>query len=105
MLRPLIGAALLAASTALLAQAPADASKAPQRKQRFDCSQAQDPKACEERRQKLREAHREAAKKAREACQAKPEAERRDCVRAEMRKQRADKRKQRTEQDQKQPAR
>ena len=31
MLKPLIAAALLAASTAVFAQAPADASKAPQR--------------------------------------------------------------------------
>ncbi|HYD58366.1 MAG TPA: hypothetical protein VEB41_15790 [Burkholderiales bacterium] len=121
MLRPFIGAALLAASTALFAQAPADASKAPQRKQRFDCSQAEDPKACEERRAKLRDA----AKKAREACESRPQGERRDCMRTEMckqakdpaqcearakahaedrkerQKQRAEKRKQRMEQNQK----
>ena len=121
MLRPFIGAALLAASTALCAQAPADVSKAPQGKQRFDCSQAKDPKACEERREKFREA----AKKARAACEAKPEGERRDCMRTELckqakdpaqcearakaqaedrkerQKQRAEKRKQRMEQNQK----
>ena len=44
---PLLGACLLAASTALYAQAPqTDAGKG----QRFDCSKAKDPRRCEERR-------------------------------------------------------
>ena len=109
MLKPLIAASLLAFSGTLLAQAPAPDGKAP-RKARYDCAQAQDPKACEERRQKFRDA----AKKAQEACAAKPQGERRDCMRAEMCKQsadpaqcearakaRAEKRKQRLEQHQK----
>ena len=80
MLKTLIAALFLAASGAALAQAPApDASRAP-RKATHDCSQAKDPKACEERRQKFRDA----AKKAQEACASRPEAERRDCTRLEM---------------------
>ncbi|HEX5766984.1 MAG TPA: hypothetical protein VFX94_02015, partial [Burkholderiales bacterium] len=57
----LLAACFLASSTAF-AQAPqGDASKAP-RKARFDCSQAKDPKACEERRAKVKAAHDKAAK-------------------------------------------
>jgi hypothetical protein len=90
MLKSLIAAALLASSTALFAQAaPAPAEKtdgkAP-RHARHDCSKAQDPKACEEKRAKAREAF----KKARAACEAKAADERRACVRAEMRKQRTE---------------
>jgi Spy/CpxP family protein refolding chaperone len=111
MLKLLLAASLLAFSGALLAQstAPADAGKQP-RTARYDCSQAKDPKACEERRQK----YREAARKAQEACASRPEGERRDCMRAEMCKQakdpaqcearakaRVEKRKQRLEQNQK----
>jgi len=93
----------IATATVLLAAMPAFAQK-------YDCSKAADPKACEERRQKFRDA----AKKAQEACAARPQGERRDCVRAEMCKQsadpaqcearakaRAEKRKQRLEQHQK----
>ena len=78
-LASLTGAALLAASTALFAQgAPAsDAGKAPRR---FDCSQAKDPKACEERREKMRTAF----QKARAACEGKQGTERRDCMRTQM---------------------
>ena len=51
---PLLGAYLLAASTALYAQAPqTDAGKG----ERFDCSKAKDPKRCEERREKMKAAH------------------------------------------------
>ena len=74
------GAALLVASTALHAQqaAPApDAGKAPRR---FDCSQAKDPKACQERRDKARAAF----QKARAACEGKQGAERRDCMRTQI---------------------
>ena len=77
-LTPIVGALLLAASTALFAQ-PATppgpgAGKGPRH---FDCSQAKDPKACEERREKARAAY----KKAYEACQGKQADERRDCMR------------------------
>lgn len=67
----LIGAALLAASATLHAQVS--------EKRRFDCSQAKDPKACEERVAKGKEAY----AKAQKACEGKPEAERRDCMRHE----------------------
>jgi Spy/CpxP family protein refolding chaperone len=81
---PLLGAALLAAYSALYAQAPAapaqgDAAKG-QRHQRFDCSKAKDPKACEERRAKMNAAR----EKAKSACDAKKGDERRDCMRKEL---------------------
>jgi Spy/CpxP family protein refolding chaperone len=85
-LTPLIGAALFAVSTALFAQqtTPAPAPKADKGGQekhgRFDCSKAKDPKACEERREKMKAAH----NKARQACDAKQGDERRDCMRKEM---------------------
>ena len=76
----LLAAGLLAASTLSFAQAPAgDAGKAP-RRDRYDCSQAKDPKACEERRAKIRAARDSAAK----ACEGKQGQERRDCMRHEM---------------------
>jgi hypothetical protein len=75
----LLAACLLASSTAF-AQAPqGDAAKAP-RKARFDCSQAKDPKLCEENRAKLKAAHEKAAK----ACEGKAGGERQDCMRREM---------------------
>jgi Spy/CpxP family protein refolding chaperone len=77
MLKTLITALLLAASPALFAQS--DATKAP-RKARFDCSQAKDPKACEENRAKLKAAH----DKANKACEGKKGGERHDCMRREM---------------------
>ena len=77
MLRTLVAAALLAASPALFAQG--DAAKAP-RKARFDCSQAKDPKLCEENRAKLKAAHDKALK----ACESKQGGERHDCMRREM---------------------
>lgn len=70
-LTALAGACLLATTTALFAQSTAG---------RFDCSKAKDPKACEERVAKAKEAH----AKARQACEAKPADERRDCMRREM---------------------
>ena len=83
-LSSLLGTALLAASAAVFAQqttpAPApEAGKAP-KMGRFDCSQAKDPKACEERRDKARAA----MKKAHAACDGKKGDERRDCMRKEM---------------------
>ncbi len=85
MLKVMTAAALLAASTALFAQqttpAPAPgAGKGEPRHERFDCSKAKDPKGCEERRTKAREAF----KKARSACEGKQGDERRDCMRKEM---------------------
>src|SRR5690606_23689786 len=74
---PLLGAVLLAAGTAF-AQAPQGEAKPKPR--RFDCSQAKDPKACEERMQKMRAAH----LKAREACEGKSGAEGRECMRREL---------------------
>ena len=85
-LSPLIGAALLAATTALYAQtpAPADAGKGAPKARRFDCSQAKDPKACEERvktaREKMKAAHEKAAK----ACESQKGEAHRACVRKEM---------------------
>jgi Spy/CpxP family protein refolding chaperone len=79
---PAILAGCLLASTLSLsfAQAPqGDAAKAP-RKARFDCSQAKDPKACEENRAKLKAAYDQANK----ACEGRQGAERQDCMRREM---------------------
>ena len=75
----LVGTALLAASTLVGAQAPQ--SDAPKHR-RFDCSQAKDPKACEERRAKAREMHAKASK----ACEASKDkaGEHRDCMRREL---------------------
>ena len=71
----MIGAAALAASTALHAQAP----QAEGKPRRFDCSQAKDPKACEERMAKAR-AERERVRK---ACESKTGADHAACVRHE----------------------
>jgi phage-related protein len=97
----IIGAALLAASTGLYAQAPKDDAKAArqQAKERIQkacegkqgeeraacvrrevCAQSKDPKACEQRFAKGRETH----AKARKACEGKAEGERRDCMRKEL---------------------
>jgi Spy/CpxP family protein refolding chaperone len=83
MLKPLIGAVLFAASTALFAQAapaPADGAKGPQKGRHFDCSQAKDPKACGERREKMKAAY----SKAKSACEGKQGAEHRACMRDQM---------------------
>jgi hypothetical protein len=66
-----IGAALVAASALAHAQSPQGDAKA----RRFDCSQAKDPKACEERLAK--------AKAVRQACDGKQGSERRDCLQRE----------------------
>jgi len=73
----MLGAALLAATTALHAQAPSDSG---QGKRRFDCSQAKDPKACEERMAKMKAAH----QKAQAACEGKSGDAHRDCMRSQM---------------------
>ena len=70
----LFAAALVAFSTPLFAQAP----KAEGR--RFDCSQAKDPKSCEERRDRMK-AMRD---KAESACQGKQGAEHGQCMAHEM---------------------
>jgi hypothetical protein len=73
----MLGAALLAATTALHAQAPADSGKG---RHRFDCSQAKDPKACEERLAKARAAHAQARK----SCEGKSGDEHAACMRQQM---------------------
>jgi Spy/CpxP family protein refolding chaperone len=78
MLRPLACIALLAFSAPLLAQAPSEGQKP--RAERFDCSKAKDPKACEERLARAKAAH----EKARKACEGKKGEEGRDCMRREM---------------------
>jgi hypothetical protein len=105
----ILGAALLAVSTGLYAQAPKGEPKDPDRaakreqvKQAHEkavkacegkqgderrdcirkevCAQSKDPKACEARVAKARDTH----AKARKACEGKPDGERRDCMRKEM---------------------
>ena len=71
-----LAATLLAASTALHAQAPAESGKG----RRFDCSQAKDPKACEERVAKMKGAR----DKARAACEGKQGDEHRACMRQQF---------------------
>ena len=79
MLKTLLAALLLTASTGLLAQTPSDTAK-PRPERRFDCSKAKDPKACEERLAKAKAAH----QKARQACEGKKGTEARECMRREM---------------------
>ena len=74
-----LGAALLAASTGLYAQAPQGDMKG-KGERHFDCSQAKDPKACEERVAKMKAAH----EKAKAACEGKQGDERRACMRTQM---------------------
>jgi hypothetical protein len=97
----IIGAALLAASTALYAQAPksegntarqearekvrkaCEGKEGEERRscvQREVCAQSKDPKACEQRFAKGRDAH----AKARKACEGKDGDARRDCMRKEL---------------------
>ena len=81
-LTPLFASAILLASGAVFAQqsAPAQKQDQPRKERRFDCSQAKDPKACEEHRAKMKAAH----EKAEAACKGKDGAERRDCMAHEM---------------------
>src|SRR5205085_12315492 len=70
----LVGAALIGATPMVHAQAPKVEGA------RFDCSQAKDPKACEERRERLKSAR----SNAEQACQGKTGTERRDCMLKQM---------------------
>jgi hypothetical protein len=79
MLKTLVSAVLIAFSSALLAQAPAEGA-ASRGERRFDCSKAKDPKACEERLAKARAAH----EKARRACEGQKGDAGRDCMRREL---------------------
>jgi hypothetical protein len=80
----IIGAALLAVSTGLHAEAPKDDSKSQRQQMRERvqkaCAQSKDPKACEQRFAKGREAH----GKARKACEGKQGDARRECMRTEL---------------------
>jgi len=98
----IIGAALLAASFGLHAQAPKEEESKSQRQQlreqvrkacegkegaerrscmqREVCAQSKDPKACEQRFAKGRQAH----GKARKACEGKEGEARRECMRTEL---------------------
>jgi len=76
----LLSVCLLALSTATFAQAPSGDAAKPAPKARFDCSQAKDPKGCEERRAKMKDMRAKAAK----ACEGKQDGERRDCMRREL---------------------
>lgn len=74
---PACGALLLYAAFGLQAQAD----------QRSDCSQAADPRACEQRRQlreereqRLRDMHKNAA----QVCKTRPSTEQRECMRQQM---------------------
>ena len=80
-LAAMIAACLLAASTGALAQgSQGSGAKPPAKKARYDCSQAKDPKACEERRAKIRAAHERATK----ACEGKQGGAHKDCMRTQM---------------------
>src|SRR5258708_39191784 len=68
-LSAVFAATLISASPVLYAQAPKGDGA------RFDCSQAKDPKACEERRDKMKAARTQAE----QACQGKTGAEHREC--------------------------
>ena len=78
----ILTAALLAASSAGYAQGSGQPGAAkggegkPPAARRFDCSKTQDPKGCEERREKVRATF----EKARKACEGKSGDERRDCM-------------------------
>ena len=81
------GAFLLTATSALYAQttpAPADSGKGAPQGRRFDCSQAKDPKACQERREEGREKMKAAHEKAAKACESQKGDAHRDCMRKQM---------------------
>src|SRR5437868_7552428 len=67
-------AAALIASPVIYAQAPKGEGA------RFECSQTKDPKACEERRDKMKAARTQAE----QACQGKARAEHRECMLQQM---------------------
>jgi len=72
----LIGALLLAGATAGFAQTPPADTKGGHRHGMRDCSKAADPRACEDRRVKMRESH----AKAKQACEGMQGKERRQCM-------------------------
>jgi hypothetical protein len=72
---PLLALALCAVSSGLYAQAKPEEAKAPPARA-FDCSRAKDPKGCEERMARMREAR----DKARTACAGKAGEQRRECM-------------------------
>jgi hypothetical protein len=73
----ILAAALLATAAPLLhAQTPKGDEPKPPAERRFDCSKAKDPKGCEARVAKMREAR----DKARKACEGKSGDERRECM-------------------------
>ena len=78
MLKTLAAAAavLAAATTLALAQAPEQKAAPAQKARRFECSQTRDPKACEERRAKLKAGR----DRARSACQGKQGREHTACM-------------------------
>ena len=78
-LAAIIAACLFAVSTGALAQATQGGAKPPAKKAR-DFSQAKDPKACEERRAKIKAAHERATK----ACEGKQGGAHKDCMRVQM---------------------
>jgi Spy/CpxP family protein refolding chaperone len=81
MLKPILGAVLLAATTSLYAQntPPAtDAGKGHPR--RYDCSQEKDPKACEQLRKERREKGRAMREQARKACEGQQGNAHRECM-------------------------
>jgi len=79
-LTSIIAACLFAASSVAFAQAPQGGdAKPPAKKARFDCSQAKDPAACEQRKAKAKAA----VEKARKACEGKQGAEHVACMRHE----------------------
>src|SRR5258708_19705967 len=73
-LSAVFAATLIIASPVLYAQAPKGDGA------RFDCSQAKDAKACEERRDKMKAARSQAE----QACQGKAGAEHRECMLKQM---------------------
>jgi len=79
-MKSILTACLLAASTLAFAQAPQGDAAKPAPKARFDCSQAKDPKLCEERRGKMKDMRAKAAK----SCEGKQGGERRECMRHEL---------------------
>jgi len=75
----LLASAVLLGGNIPAASAAGESGKGPEHRMR-DCSKAADPKACEERRAKMRSAMKEAHK----ACEGRQGAERRDCMRVQM---------------------
>jgi Spy/CpxP family protein refolding chaperone len=85
----LFAALLLLGASALQAQTPpADTGKGGGPRQgKYDCSQAKDPKLCEEQREKARarrEEIRKAYEEARKACEGKQGPEHRECMTKSM---------------------